>query len=493
MTDGVWAGASPRLEVAPPPARTWARGYAHRLLFTDVIVVLLAVGGSHLFWFGVALRRLERINGQPPNSANYWLMSVLIIVGWLALLALYETRGPRIVGIGALEYKRIFDATLTLFGVVAIIAVVFTVVGARGFIITAFPLGLFLLIFSRWGWRQWLVRKRLAGELMTATLVVGSRSSVEHLIEQLRRHPAAGYRPVGVVLPRSRPGGPVSGLPVLGSVDDVARITAEHDIGIVILTSSDHLPARTVREISWSLEPNRVELVMAPAITETAGPRIHTRPVAGLPLLHVEFPRFEGGKRAAKAVFDWLTAAVLTVLALPVFLVLALIVALDSRGPVFFRQQRVGLNGQSFRMFKFRSMVANAEDLRAGLEEHNESDGPLFKLRQDPRITRSGRWMRRFSLDELPQLINVLRGEMAIVGPRPPLVEEAARYEPDVRRRLLVKPGITGPWQIYGRSDLSWEEGVRLDLYYVENWSIAGDLILLMRTVGAVLRGHGAY
>jgi exopolysaccharide biosynthesis polyprenyl glycosylphosphotransferase len=248
-----------------------------------------------------------------------------------------------------------------------------------------------------------------------------------------------------------------------------------------------------VRNISWSLEASGIDVAVAPALTAIAGPRIHTRPVAGLPVLHVEVPRYEGWKRVLKAVFDWSAAAIAVTLLSPVLLVLALLVAADSRGPIFFHQERVGLNGRVFRMHKFRSMGVDAEERRKELEDSNEAAGPLFKMKDDPRVTRVGRWMRRYSMDELPQLFNVLAGEMSMVGPRPPLVEEAAKYEPTVRRRLLVKPGITGPWQISGRSDLSWDEGVRLDLYYVENWSLANDLILLVRTVGAVVLNRGAY
>jgi exopolysaccharide biosynthesis polyprenyl glycosylphosphotransferase len=237
-----------------------------------------------------------------------------------------------------------------------------------------------------------------------------------------------------------------------------------------------------------------VELLVAPGLTEVAGPRLHMRPFIGLPLVHVEEPEFRGPKRLVKEVLDRLGAAALVLLVLPVLLAIAVAVRVDTPGPVFFRQQRIGKTGRPFTMLKFRSMVVDAEARRAELAARNQNaDGLLFKVADDPRVTRVGRLLRRLSLDELPQLLNVLGGSMSLVGPRPPLPSEVARYDDDVRRRLLVKPGLTGLWQISGRSDLTWEEAVRLDLRYVENWSLALDLSILWRTFSAVLHADGAY
>jgi len=241
------------------------------------------------------------------------------------------------------------------------------------------------------------------------------------------------------------------------------------------------------------LEGTGIDLVLAPALTDVAGPRIHTRPVAGLPLIHVEAPEFRGTRKLIKGFVDRALALVGLILALPVFAIIAIAVKLDSPGPVLFRQVRVGLGGREFNVYKFRTMVVDADKMLASLAEKNETDGLLFKMRNDPRVTRVGRVLRKWSLDELPQLLNVLRGDMSLVGPRPPLPSEVARYNGDVARRLLVKPGMTGLWQVSGRSDLSWEDGIRLDLYYVENWSLAVDLTILWKTIGAVLQRRGAY
>jgi exopolysaccharide biosynthesis polyprenyl glycosylphosphotransferase len=247
------------------------------------------------------------------------------------------------------------------------------------------------------------------------------------------------------------------------------------------VTASGELTATRLRRLGWQLEGTGIDLVLAPALTDVAGPRIHTRPVAGLPLIHVEAPEFRGARKLIKGFVDRAVSFMALTLALPVLGIIALAIKLDSRGPVLFRQIRVGQGGQEFHVYKFRTMVVN------------ESDGLMFKMRSDPRVTRVGRFLRKWSLDELPQLANVLFGDMSLVGPRPPLPSEVARYDGDVARRLLVKPGMTGLWQVSGRSDLSWEDGIRLDLYYVENWSLAADLTILWKTFGAVILSRGAY
>jgi exopolysaccharide biosynthesis polyprenyl glycosylphosphotransferase len=253
------------------------------------------------------------------------------------------------------------------------------------------------------------------------------------------------------------------------------------------------LTARRLRRLGWQMEGTGIDLVLAPALTDVAGPRIHTRPIAGLPLIHVESPEFSGGRKALKGLVDRTAAFFALLFLFPIFLFVAVAIKIDSRGPVFFRQRRVGLGGREFEVFKFRSMVVDADQMLGQITQMNETDGLMFKMRRDPRVTRVGNVLRKWSLDELPQLINVLIGDMSLVGPRPPLPTEVAWYDQDVARRLLVKPGMTGLWQVSGRSDLPWEDGIRLDLYYVENWSLAADLTILWKTVGAVLMRKGAY
>jgi exopolysaccharide biosynthesis polyprenyl glycosylphosphotransferase len=323
---------------------------------------------------------------------------------------------------------------------------------------------------------------------------VGRGGAVLELVERLRRSQYAGLDVVAVcVTPddRSRVAAAVD-LPVAGLQDVLA--TAElTSADAVAVTSASETASQYLRTLSWQLEGSGLELLVAPGLVEVAGPRLHIRPFDGLPLLSVEQPRFTGWRRVVKDGLDRSAALAALVLLLPVFGLIALAVRQSGPGPVFYRQERVGLGGARFTMLKFRSMVPGADQQVAGLSDGNDSDGLLFKMRADPRVTPVGRWLRRLSLDELPQLVNVLRGDMSLVGPRPPLPTEVARYDTSVSRRLLVKPGLTGLWQISGRSDLPWEEAVRLDLRYVENWSLAMDVSILWRTARAVVSASGAY
>jgi exopolysaccharide biosynthesis polyprenyl glycosylphosphotransferase len=293
--------------------------------------------------------------------------------------------------------------------------------------------------------------------------------------------------------PRAREALAQAGVPLLGTTEDVLHAVAAADADTVAVTSSHALGLRRLRELSWQMESIDADMLVAPGLVEVAGPRLHIRPVTGLPLLHVEKPEFTGGKRALKNVTDRVAASLLLLVLSPLLLGIWLAIRLTSPGSGFFRQVRVGKDGNEFRMWKFRSMYADAEARLAALEAQSDGNGVLFKMKSDPRITRIGVFLRRFSLDELPQLFNVLTGSMSLVGPRPPLPSEVAKYENHVRRRLLVRPGITGLWQVSGRSDLSWEESVRLDLRYVENWSLGQDAQIMWKTLSAVFTRSGAY
>jgi exopolysaccharide biosynthesis polyprenyl glycosylphosphotransferase len=388
------------------------------------------------------------------------------------------------------------DATVRLFGVVAIVAFLFQLDLARGYIILAFPTGLFALLASRWMCRQWLIAQRLRGRFSSRVLLVGSRVSVTAIARDLARAPGAGYLVVGACIPGDAIGEYLNGhIPVSSNLDELQTAMGATRADTVVVTSSDSLPPERIRELSWSLEPGRQHLVLAPSLTDVGGPRIHMRPVAGLPLIHVETPRYEGMKRFSKRAFDLVSSVALIVVLAPVLLAVALSVKTSTAGPVLFRQERVGLDGKHFTMLKFRTMVVDAETRLDGLLSVKRAEGNsvMFKMKNDPRVTPVGKFLRRFSMDELPQLFNVFLGSMSVVGPRPPLDSEVAIYENHVHRRFLVKPGITGLWQVSGRSNLSWEDTVRLDLYYVENWSITGDILILWRTLRAVLGRDGAY
>ena len=477
-------------------AADWRSKYANYLRITDLLVLIWIVFGVQIAWFGFASANVS-IAGELQLDINYTAVSLLLISAWMIALDVVGSRGYRVIGTGTQEYRFVADAAIRLFGVVALIAFLFQVEFARGYILIAFPLGLIVLALSRWMWRQWLNVQRHRGGYSSRVVLIGSVASVAHILDQLDRQPEAGYLVVGIC----EPGGAESEIDSSKSIyrftrlDDLQPSMVRVQADTVIVTSTDDLSPQRLRELSWSLEPGRQHLVMAPSLTDIGGPRIHMRPVSGLPLIHVETPRYDGRKLFAKRTFDIISSILLIAVLSPILAASAVGVRLSSPGGVLFRQQRIGINGRPFSMLKFRSMVIDAESLLTALKSEDRVVGNeiMFKMKNDPRVTRVGSVLRRFSLDELPQLFNVLRGTMSLVGPRPPLEREVNKYESHVHRRFLVKPGITGLWQVSGRSNLSWEDTVRLDLYYVENWSITGDLIILWRTARAVLARDGAF
>jgi exopolysaccharide biosynthesis polyprenyl glycosylphosphotransferase len=355
------------------------------------------------------------------------------------------------------------------------------------------------LLLTRWLWRRWLARQRSEGRFLTTVLVVGSHNAAAAMAQEFERVQGAGYRVAGVCVPGWGTGRgnsvSVDGhvVPILGDETAVMAALRATNANTVAVSNTEYLGTSGMRALAWQLEAVDADLVVAPGVVDVAGPRLQIRPVAGLPLLHVDKPQYRGAVKIRKLSLDLIGAGLGLLVLSPLLVVVAVLIKFDSRGPVFYRAERIGLNGKPFVMLKFRSMIAGAEKRQITLVGRNQGAGPLFKLRNDPRVTRLGRWLRRLSIDELPQLINVLMAQMSIVGPRPPLRSEVATYSGEVHRRLLVKPGITGLWQVSGRSDLSWEESLRLDLFYVENWSLIQDLLIVWRTIGAVVKKDGAY
>jgi exopolysaccharide biosynthesis polyprenyl glycosylphosphotransferase len=475
--------------VETKPIRTRQRGYIRAILVLDAMVLVLAVGGGYLARFG----------GEPARGAeiSYGLFAPGLVVVWLLCLKVLRCYDDRVLGYGAEEYRAVVSASLRLAGTIAIVAYIADAGISRGFLAISFAVGTVGLVVTRFAARKHLHRARARGQGWSRrVLAVGDTPHVLELIRTLRREPYAGYQVVGACIPDALLA-PVpqqlGGVPVVGSFRTIPHAAAEIGADTVAVTGSGELTASRLRRLGWQLEGTGIDLVLAPALTDVAGPRIHTRPVAGLPLIHVEAPEFRGSRKIIKGFVDRALSLAVLLLALPLLAVIAVAVKLDSKGPVIFRQTRVGQGGREFGVYKFRTMVVNADAMLAELASRNETDGLMFKMRDDPRVTRVGRWLRKWSLDELPQLVNVLRGQMSLIGPRPPLPSEVARYDGDVARRLLVKPGMTGLWQVSGRSDLTWEDGIRLDLYYVENWSLTTDLTILWKTFGAVIRSRGAY
>lgn len=486
---------------APSPERSWLRSYRTRLRVTDSAIVVASVLAAYL----VGLYS----SGAAPRALDISL-AVIVAGLWLATLSAYRTRDLRLLGSGAAEYRVVMNASILSFGCLAIATLLLRLDDTREFFAIALPAGTVSLLGCRWLWRKWLTGQRRYGHYLSRALVVGGHADVEYVIRQIDRVGAC-YNIVGTVLESAsvKNGASASTASVsndstislgeheevilvtdLGAVADTARrLSAD----VVIVAGQPAGQREFIRDLAWELEGSATELILASRLTNVAGPRIHFRPVEGLPLMHVELPQYDGGKHVLKRFFDAVSASLGLAVAMPVLLVIGLLIHLDSPGPVLFRQERVGRDGRTFTLLKLRTMVVGADRDLSVLGASNDGAGLLFKLRDDPRVTRIGRILRRYSLDEIPQLWNVIMGDMSLVGPRPPLPREVANYAGHVRRRLYIKPGLTGMWQINGRSNLSWEDSVRLDLYYVENWSLAGDLLILWRTVRVVLKPEGSY
>jgi exopolysaccharide biosynthesis polyprenyl glycosylphosphotransferase len=475
----------------PAGSERWVGRYQVGLVILDMLAALIAVVAAYVIRFGVP--------GHEVNAGLYVIVAIALPLAWVAVVAFNRAYEGRFVGVGPAEFQRIFRAFLHLTALVAFVSFATGADLSRGFIVLALPFALTLDLIGRYAARKYLHAKRSAGRAMRSVLAVGDPEAIASFTAMLRRDQYAGMHVVGACVP-----GEISdqiagqldeiGVPLLGDVDAILDSAQFIGADTVAVISSGLIGPEKLRWISWQLEDSHVQLVVSPGLIEVAGPRLHIQPVAGLPLLHVEQPQFGGFRRFVKSAFDRTVAGLSLLLLSPILLGLAVAVRVTSRGSAFFRQTRVGRDGQTFTMVKFRSMYINAEDRLAELQEKNvNADGLLFKMHDDPRVTRIGKFLRKFSLDELPQLINIVVGSMSLVGPRPPLPSEVAQYGDDVRRRLLVKPGLTGLWQVSGRNDLSWEESVRLDLRYVENWSPALDLMILWKTAFAVLGRSGAY
>ncbi|WP_245821175.1 sugar transferase [Geodermatophilus pulveris] len=428
-----------------------------------------------------------------PDTSLFWASLALVVV-WPVLLHATGAHAERVFGTGSDEYRAVGRAGFVLLAVAGFASYAADLDLSRGLVVGAVPALTLGSLLGRFAARCTLRGLRAQGRCTKRVVVVGRGTAALELVDRLRRERFAGLEVVAVcVTPGDRDRvTQVAGVPV-GGLDDVLSLVGSLGADTIAVTSASETAAQYLRSLSWQLEGTGIELLVAPGLIEVAGPRLHIRPFEGLPLLSVEQPRFEGWQRVVKGGLDRVVAALAVLLLAPVLLGVAVAVKVTSPGPVLYRQERVGVNGQAFTMLKFRSMVVDAERQLDALRAQNASDGLLFKMRLDPRVTPVGRVLRRLSLDELPQLFNVLGGSMSLVGPRPPLPGEVARYDTSVSRRLLVKPGLTGLWQISGRSDLPWEEAVRLDLRYVENWSLAMDLLILVKTVRAVATSSGAY
>ncbi|MGH3867940.1 MAG: sugar transferase [Pseudonocardiaceae bacterium] len=475
-------GATQLLRTAIPRPR-WETRYAQGAAISDLVAMAGSLG-LHKLW------------GTSPEYRHGRIIFGLVVMTLTVIaLGLTRTWDPSAQGQGSEEFSRLLRALATLAVVVGLLGLALQLPAMRPYVFGVIPVAFLVAAVSRLMLRKVLHRRRRNGACMHEVLAVGSEDAVAKLIVRTQRATHVGWKVTGACTPSGAgtDGGPsILDVPVVGDLDSVPKVAGNGRYRVISVAQTPGWSSRQLHHLAWDVEGTGAELVVDPGLMEIAGPRLHVTAVDGLALLRLTEPAFTGWPRMVKAVIDRLGAGLLLVVLTPVMITLAIAVCSDG-GPVFYRQSRVGKAGKGFQMIKFRSMVVNADQRKSELAERNQGSGPLFKLRQDPRTTRVGRFLRTYSLDELPQLFNVLSGSMSLVGPRPPLPEEVTNYSRDAQRKLLVKPGLTGLWQINGRSDLSWEESVRLDLRYVENWSLALDVLIIWKTIGAVVRGTGAY
>jgi exopolysaccharide biosynthesis polyprenyl glycosylphosphotransferase len=410
-------------------------------------------------------------------------LAILVLFSWLFFLWFNGSRDTNILGFGADEYKRLINATLFSFTSITFISYIFKLEISRAFILLVFPFGLITLFVSRRILRRRLLKARSEGRYLSKVLLLhsGENDPVESRLS-IASH--AGFDVVYKVQTLE------------GSKLDFKKIVAkaiDNNCDQIMVGQSAIISAAELRKLGWALEETSIDLIVAPAVTEIAGPRLKVSNVEGLPLLHLEQPVFSGVSRVTKRLLDLVLSVIGLIVISPFLLIVVLMIKFYDRGSIFYTQKRIGQNNKEFSVYKFRTMYEGSHEQRGKVMAETNKDPRLAKDPQDPRVTKPGLFLRRWSIDEIPQIINVLKGEMSLVGPRPPLAEEVNQYEKSEKRRLLVKPGLTGLWQVSGRSELDWEDAVRLDLYYVENWSLTLDILIIIRTAAAVWRGEGAY
>jgi len=466
----------------------WHRPYTAILIVLDFLSAVLASF--------IAVSTLEQANAGFQNEPRIFQAAAYLILpaAWVIVLWGVGSYDRRYLGLGSEEFKRVLRAFVVVVASVSLASFATKTQLSRGTVALVTASAVVIILICRACARQVLhLARRRTGHGAHRMVLVGTLPEALEVYTAVTRSPAAGLIPVAIHI--------TDGLAAVRGIEtpvpvyagrDVLSLVREVGADTIAVCGSASAEPGELRRLAWQLEGTGVDLVVAPQLTDIAGPRVHIRPIEGLPLLHVEEPTLSGPSWLAKNLLDRVAAGLGLLMLSPALLAVAIGIRLSDPGPVFFRQPRVGHEGRTFRVWKFRTMYVDAEERKRTLEELNESDGMLFKMKQDPRVFPFGAKLRASSMDELPQLINVLKGEMSLVGPRP-LPAEDGDYLGDVRRRLLVRPGMTGLWQVSGRSDLSWDEAVRLDLYYVDNWSLTYDLAIMWRTIWVVLKRKGAY
>lgn len=466
----------------PHVRRDPLRVYAVRAAIWDFVAVTIAgIVGFILRW--------SIPHSVEITDVTYMSFVVIVILSWMVALITRGAYDTRVLGVGSEEFKRVVSATFVVFGAVAVVVFAFKIDLSRGFVLITAATGLLLLLIVRWVLRAWLRHERRYGHFLHRTVVIGADPMKSDTVDLLDRDPVAGFNVVDIV---DEPPADIDEAGIDAWLDEVMTRIALTDADTVAVAGSPSMGHTVVQRLAWRLEGPRIDLLVAPAVGDVAGPRVTMRMAADLPLLHLDEPHLTGPKRAIKRTIDLIFGVLLFLVFLPFMIIAAIGVRLTSRGPVLYFQERVGRGGDVIQVAKFRTMVNGADKMRADVIG-SPDDAIVDRYRQDPRITPFGRFLRRWSIDETPQVINVLGGTMSLVGPRPVLPEELELLGDADHRRHLTKPGLTGLWQVSGRKQVDWEERMRLDLDYVENWSPALDLVIVAKTVKAVLVGDGAY
>jgi exopolysaccharide biosynthesis polyprenyl glycosylphosphotransferase len=450
----------------------------------DAIAISIAVATAVVSRFGWT---------ATSRATDYIWLAVVLVPAWVAAMATSGAYDQRFFPAGTDQYRRVLNGGVWLLALVAFVSFALHADVSRAFVLLSLPGATVLTLIGRFAARKKLHRAFTRGEVAHRILAIGSPREISDLVVHAHRARSVGMQVIAALVPGGTDRPPLpAGVAYAGS-EIAAAVEAANLWGAdTIAVAGSHLLGEgALQRLAWELEGSDIDLAVVPSITDIAGPRISVRPIDGLPLLDVAKPQFSGIRGAIKTTIDRALAGAALLALSPLLLLVAFAVVATSPGGALFRQRRIGQGGRPFDVLKFRSMYVDPSRRAPGFSEGSEQ--PL-KSRRDPRVTPLGRILRRTSIDELPQLWNVLRGEMSIVGPRPLVPDEGELLcGPNAFRRLLVKPGITGLWQVSGRSDVCWEERARLDLHYVDNWSVGLDVALIMKTFASVVRGRGAY
>ena len=484
-------GVEPSLTLPTPAAKLTTAGKSAIqpklvLMTADLCAITIAIVLTYLL--AAQLRQDYGVGGGPASFLPY---AGLTLPFWLGIFSHQRLYNTRFIGRRIDEIRRIVNAVIMGVLSVAFTGYLFGELVARSALFVLFAVACALVVVEREIARRVFARLRHKGKLVRHVVIAGANPEGRELAAMLQSEPWLGYRVLGFVDDVSTDRQPVAGVPLLGTVADAAEIVLRHT-GASVIVAASAIESETTNRLARELLERGIHVELSSTLRDIASQRLTVRPLGRFPVVYVEPVQRGGWRRVAKRSFDVLGAVAVLTLSSPLLLVAAIAIKFDSRGPVLFQQTRVGRDSRPFRVWKLRSMVPDAEAMLDDLVELNEADGPLFKMRRDPRITRVGRLLRTSSIDELPQMWNVLVGEMSLVGPRPALPHETEAWDPLLTQRLRVKPGITGMWQVNGRSETSFDDYTRLDLYYVDNWSLLTDLAILFKTLPVVLSSKGA-